>query len=144
MSWHTFLPTLLNMSVTASVVILVVLFARLLLKKAPKMFSYMLWYVVLFRLLCPVAISSPLSLLGVLDAPVNEARSVASSMEYIPGSIVHTQFQEIHMPVVGADDAGGRQQFQAPEQAGAAPVELSASFVPYIWGTGFLRWQAIV
>ncbi len=36
MDWYTFLPALLNMSVTAGVVILAVIFARLLLRKAPK------------------------------------------------------------------------------------------------------------
>ena len=43
---------ILDMSKTAGIVILVVLLARLLLKKAPKVFSYALWAVVLFRLLC--------------------------------------------------------------------------------------------
>lgn len=41
----------LNMSLTASVVILAVFAARLLLKRAPRIFSYALWAVVLFRLL---------------------------------------------------------------------------------------------
>ena len=43
-------PMILNMSITASVIILFVLLARLALKKAPKIFSYALWAVVLFRL----------------------------------------------------------------------------------------------
>ena len=51
----------LDMSKTASIVILVVLFARLLLKKAPKIFSYALWAVVLFRLLCPFSFETPVS-----------------------------------------------------------------------------------
>ena len=40
-------PTVLNMSLTASAVILVVLLARFLLRRAPKVFSYALWAVVL-------------------------------------------------------------------------------------------------
>ena len=51
----------LDMSKTASVVILVVLFARLLLKKTPKVFSYALWAVVLFRLLCPFSFEASVS-----------------------------------------------------------------------------------
>ena len=56
-------PTVLNMSLTASAVILVVLLARFLLRRAPKVFSYALWAVVLFRLLCPVSLrrASPFS-----------------------------------------------------------------------------------
>ena len=48
--------TILDMSKVASVAILVVLAVRLLLKGAPKVFSYALWAVVLFRLLCPFSI----------------------------------------------------------------------------------------
>jgi len=52
---------ILDMSKTASIVILAVLLARLILKKAPKVFSYAIWAVVLFRLLCPVTFESPAS-----------------------------------------------------------------------------------
>lgn len=57
---------LLNMSLTASLVILIVLFARIGLRKMPKIFSYVLWGVVLFRLLCPISFSSTFSFLGTL------------------------------------------------------------------------------
>lgn len=50
-----------NISLKASIVILIVLFIRYLLKKTPKIYSYALWIVVLFRLLCPVSIEFPIS-----------------------------------------------------------------------------------
>lgn len=52
-----------NMSLTATYCIAAVILLRLLLKKQPKIFSYLLWTVVLFRLLCPVSISGSYSLL---------------------------------------------------------------------------------
>jgi len=55
----------LNMSVTASFAALIVIFVRLLLRKSPKIFSYALWSVVWFRLLCPLSFESTLSLLPV-------------------------------------------------------------------------------
>lgn len=55
--------SVLNMSLTASFAIAFVLIARLLLKKAPKLFSYTLWSIVLFRLLCPFSFESAMSLL---------------------------------------------------------------------------------
>ena len=55
----------LNMSYTASYVILAVLLVRLLLRKAPKGFSYALWSVVLFRLVCPWSFESAFSLLSI-------------------------------------------------------------------------------
>ena len=62
----------LNMSLTASYVIIFVWAARLLLKKAPKIFSYALWGVVLFRLLCPFSFESLLSLLFINANPIPE------------------------------------------------------------------------
>lgn len=55
--------TVLNMSFTASYCILVVIALRLLLRRQPKLLSYILWSVVLFRLLCPVSISGSFSLM---------------------------------------------------------------------------------
>ena len=53
----------LSMSGTASLVILLVLLFRLFLRKAPRVFSYALWAAVLFRLLCPVTIESPVGII---------------------------------------------------------------------------------
>ena len=47
---------ILAMTVPASVVILVVIGMRFLLRKTPRVFAYMLWAAVLFRLLCPVSL----------------------------------------------------------------------------------------
>ena len=54
-------PDLLDLNVTASVVIVFVLCVRQFLKGAPKIFSYALWGIVLLRLLVPVSIESPMS-----------------------------------------------------------------------------------
>lgn len=48
-----------GMSITASFVIAAVLVLRLLLRKAPKAFSYAMWAVVFVRLLCPFEITLP-------------------------------------------------------------------------------------
>lgn len=60
----------LNMSLTASVVIIFVLISRLFLSKLPKIFSYALWSVVLFRLVCPFSFESVLSLLPTKANPI--------------------------------------------------------------------------
>lgn len=54
---------ILDMSITSCYVILLIIMARLLLKKAPKIFSYALWLVVLFRLVCPFSFESMYSLI---------------------------------------------------------------------------------
>ena len=77
--------TVLSMSFTASLAILIILPVRLLLKPAPKIFSYALWAVVLFRLLCPISISSDFSLIGFFNLPITESAAI----EYIPGPIIN-------------------------------------------------------
>ena len=72
MPLQTVFSTVLNMSITASISILVILLARIVLKRAPKIFSYALWAVVLFRLLCPVSLTSGFSLMGLFPAPTTE------------------------------------------------------------------------
>lgn len=56
---------IMNMSFTAGYCIIAVIVLRLLLRKQAKIFSYLLWSVVLFRLICPFSISSAYSLLRV-------------------------------------------------------------------------------
>ncbi len=55
----------LKMSVTAGCIIIAVILIRLFLKKAPKKYSYLLWSVVGFRLLCPVAFGSRMSIFNL-------------------------------------------------------------------------------
>lgn len=63
---------ILNMSFTASFVIILVLIARLFLKKSPKVLSYALWGVVLFRLICPFSFESIFSLLPAKTNPISQ------------------------------------------------------------------------
>lgn len=62
--------SILNMSITASFVIFGVLLVRLGLKKAPKIFSYALWAIVLFRLICPFSFESTIGLLPINTTPI--------------------------------------------------------------------------
>lgn len=92
MADHLFL-TVLNMSFTATFVILAVILARLLLKKAPKIYSHALWSVVLFRLICPFSPESPASLLPVNTRPISsnilfeELPRLSSGSAFIDSSI---------------------------------------------------------
>ena len=62
------IDTLLKMSVMGSVVIGIVLLLRLFLRRAPKIFSYVLWLIVLFRLLCPVSVALPVSVFNLIPS----------------------------------------------------------------------------
>lgn len=68
-----FFIDLFNMSITASYLVLAVVIARALLKKAPKWITCLLWAMVGFRLICPFTIESALSLIpGTQTITANE------------------------------------------------------------------------
>ncbi len=56
---------ILNMSFNAGCAALIVMLTRLALGKAPKIYSYALWAVVFFRLICPFTIQLPVSAVPV-------------------------------------------------------------------------------
>ena len=78
----------LNMSLTGSVVIAFVMAARLLLRRSPKIYAYVLWAAVLFRLLCPISLSASVSLLGWLQPEVQEMSPATSTISYLPAGTV--------------------------------------------------------
>ena len=89
---------ILNMSITGSIVIAVVLLARLFLKRAPKIYSYALWAVVLFRLLCPLSITAGLSVLKPIPVTTTPGISAVSYTSYM--------FQ-VNAPFEDTPDAAG-------------------------------------
>ena len=105
--------TVLNMSLTGSLVILAVLLLRLALRKAPKVFSYALWAVVLFRLLCPVTLESPL---GLLPADRTQSAGIGSQSVILP---------QTHAPTITApanDPSAGQSSQTTPAQSGIQTV----------------------
>ena len=84
--------TVLNMSLTASYVILFVIIVRLLLKKAPKFISYALWGVAAFRLIVPFSFESMFSLM-----PRN------TNAVPIPHDIIYQQNPQINSGIEAVD-----------------------------------------
>lgn len=91
---------IVNMSITGSFAILIIMLARLLLKKAPKVFSYALWFVAFFRLLVPVSFENVLSILPFNTTPLS------TDMLYIETPYVETGIKAIDSvinPVVATE-----------------------------------------
>jgi len=126
---YTLFPIILNMSLTAGIVIVFVLLARLPLRKAPKIFSYALWAVVLFRLLCPVSFSSDFSLLGVFHAPAVTNGSIA----YIPADIVHAANPQVDLLLPGVSEVINESLPQNAEQIVADPLEAPMVIATLLW-----------
>ncbi len=62
-----FFGVILRMSLTASAVIVAVLLVRLLLRRAPRRYSYLLWLIVLVRLVFPTALQTEYGLIPDLS-----------------------------------------------------------------------------
>lgn len=58
---------LLNMSLTASILVLIIIVLRFALRKTPKKYICILWALVALRLICPFSISSVFSAYNMLD-----------------------------------------------------------------------------
>lgn len=105
----------LDMSKIASIVILAVLLARLCLRRAPKIVSYALWAVVLFRLLCPLSIQAPVSLVPALtptaqtyrlaDEPISAASAGFAAYQAV-GDALNGGLGVQHIPTTETDDTG--------------------------------------
>lgn len=140
---HRLFPIVCNMSLTASVVILAVLAVRLLLRRAPKVFSYALWAVVLFRLLCPVSVTSAVSLLGALGAPAQERSAVTSVVEYVPADIVRNMApavtplpQEPFPAEPGESIVSTAPSVTQPDAAPISPLSGPVAVLTLTWLTG--------
>lgn len=124
----------LNMSLTACVVILAVILVRLLLRRAPRIFSYGLWAAVLFRLLCPVSFSLPFSLLGALR---NEP-AVKGRMEYIAEDIGYWEKPEVALPVPGVSEAVNEHLPLEDREASVNPMQIYVAVGAYVWLLGVM------
>ena len=116
---------ILNMSLTGSIVIAVVLLARLFLKRAPKIYSYALWAVVLFRLLCPLSITAGLSVLKPIPVTMRTTPGV-SSIVYQP--VQQALSRGGYVPAVQQQPVSD----QESEQAEMTALQIAA----YVWLTG--------
>lgn len=110
-------------------IVVAILLLRVLLKRAPKIYSYLLWAIVLYRLLCPFTFVSPLSFLGIFG----EADGA------------QVQFAEVQSAVQGVTLAEERQGGQPDETAvhterREREVRLSRRTVlriaSYVWAAG--------
>lgn len=90
--------TVLNMSLTAGYCILAVILIRFFLRRQPKIFSYLLWSVVLFRLLCPFSVSSSYSLLRVntdlFSSDIMRSWNIDDSSEGVQETTIATAISE--------------------------------------------------
>lgn len=123
--------SVLNMSVTASYVILFVMAARLFLKNTPKIFSYALWAVVLFRLVFPFSFSSAFSFLKAVTPS-------SGKMEFIPADVGMVGQPQIDTGISGVNSVINSSLPAATPYASANPMQIIIFILSVIWILGVL------
>ena len=119
-------PDLMDLNLTASIVILFVICVRQFLKGAPKIFSYALWGIVLLRLLVPVSIESSMSFVP--------QRTEFSSMVELNEQLPEIQFE---MPQDRADNEWHRENTAPGEPLVQTYRSLDAeTYLTFGWLTG--------
>ena len=122
---------LLNLSITASWLILAVLLARLLLKSAPKRLVCLLWALAAVRLCCPFSIESRLSLVPktawVQEAADYEAQQTPPTVSAVDVDAMKEQYPDTVVSV----------NVQQPEVTIRKQPSL-AGLLPGLWLAGML------
>lgn len=116
---------IINMSMTASYVILLVMLVRLFLKRVPKAYSYRLWIIVLFRLLVPFSFSSVFSMIPM-------------SSKAIPMDIMYTPTPEIHSGITVIDKVVNHSLPALVANASVNPIQIWIFIGQMIWLAGIL------
>lgn len=107
--------SVLTMSFSASIVIVLVLLLRFALKKVPKIYSYVLWGLVLLRLLCPVFPETRLSVMP-RDMSIMSALEQAAEQDSAQPEMPVPDFRENLTQSIPADNPTLTQQVQKPIQ----------------------------
>lgn len=116
---------ILSLSLSGSYVILAVLAIRICLKKAPKIFSYVLWAAVFFRLLCPFTFESAWSLMPI-------------KTEAIPAQIVYEEVPKINSGVEKLDNIINTALPAATPEASINPIQIGLVIGEAVWCIGMM------
>ncbi len=123
----SFFLTIVNMSISASWIVLAVLFLRLILKKAPKWIMVLLWGIVAIRLICPISIESVMSLIP--------------SAETVSPEILLDQTPEIHSGVTMINSVVNpviAHSFTPDPATSANPLQIWIPTFALIWIIGMI------
>lgn len=119
-----------NLSLTASWVIMVVLLLRLLLRPVPKKYVCLLWLVVLFRLLCPVTLEAEFSLVPQHQPVQPEIVYTTPQVQTAAEPINHIADETIN-PILA--------QASAPNPLGSVnPLQIYLFLAAHLWILGIV------
>ena len=118
---------IINMSISASWLVLAVLILRFVLKKAPKWINVLLWGIVAIRLICPFSFESTLSLIPSAETiPMNIGMDTTPTINSGISAInnaVNPIISQSNTPMAGAS---------------VNPLQITIGIYEYIWILGMI------
>ncbi len=126
-----FFLQIFNTAITAGWLVLAVLVARLLLKKAPAWIKCALWAIVGLRLIWPFEIESPVSL-------VPSTQTLPPAALTAPTPQLHTGFHALNSTI----NPEFVQTFQPQPTASATPLQVATTVAAWIWIAGIIAMLA--
>ncbi len=127
---------LLNMSITAGWLILIVICVRLLFSRMPKWINCLLWGVVAIRLICPFSIESILSLQPSAEPVKADTIVEGEVLPYVPSIDSNfTIVEDMVNPILA-------ETFAYQESESVAPLQVFTGIAGYIWLGGMLLFFA--
>lgn len=120
---------IIKMTWIAGIVILAVLPVRLLLKKAPSVFSYVLWILVLFRLLCPVSIRSSVSIMPDISSETLFGTGIENAS-------AQSEQQMIPEGSAGQIASSAEQQAELSDHTAGSRQEHFIQYGSFVWAAG--------
>lgn len=126
---------ILNMSITASIIIVIVILLRFLLKNVSKKYSYFLWCIVGFRLCCPFSFNSAVSVFSII--PLNEHFNAVNNggiMNYInaPTSLSTSIYRAFPTEITDVFDG------VSATYAASPVLDSFLDIIPYLWLVGVI------
>ena len=127
--------TVVNMSITASFVAIGVILVRMLLKKVPKIFSYVIWAPVLFRLVCPFSFNSEFSFFNLINL---NAKKESGAYEFVPQNMGLMHTPGIQTGIDSIDNGLNASLTSTTPIASVNPMEIWMTVFSLIWIFGVI------
>jgi beta-lactamase regulating signal transducer with metallopeptidase domain len=127
--------TIVKMTITASSVAIGVILVRLLLKRVPKVFSYVLWLPVLFRLVCPFSFNSAISFFNLINLNTKQGSGIGG---FVPQNTGLLQAPAIQSGIDSIDNAVNASLPPVLPVASVSPMEIWMNVLSLIWIFGVI------
>ena len=141
----SFFLEIVNMSISASWIVLAVLLLRLLLTKAPKWITVLLWGIVAVRLICPFSIESAMSLIPSSETINTDIMVEGDSMVENDSVVEHKPLIDTGVPIINdavnpiiEENFSPEPEMESQGDISKTPMQIIILILSWIWMAGMV------